>query len=273
VSAPFGCWIDGVPTDRLRVPDRGLEFGDGLYETMAAVAGRVRLLERHLVRLAHGCERLGIKPPEPSLLRAEIAAAAAVPGAAVVKLVLTRGAGGHGYAPAPRLAATRVLTASGLRARPAEWWHAGVVVRRCDLRLGDQPALAGLKHLNRLEQVLARAEWTDPAIAEGLLLDVHGRMVCGTMTNVFAVFDGVAVTPRLDRCGVAGVMRGALLDALPRAGVPVAEREVRPADLAGASEVFLTNALIGAWPVREFEGVTFAPGTVVRHAQALVTEW
>lgn len=273
MSAVLASWVDGIAGASLRLPDRGLEFGDGLYETMAVVNGRVRLLERHLARLAHGCERLGIRMPDAARLRAEIADAARVPGAHVLKLVVTRGAGGHGYAPSATGPATRVLTASAARERPAEWWTAGVVARRCALRLGDQPALAGLKHLNRLEQVLARAEWSDPSIAEGLLLDVHGRVVCGTMTNVFAVFDGVAVTPDLDRAGVAGVMRAALLEALPRAGVAVAVRDVHAEELERAAELFVTNALIGAWPVRVLDGRRLDPGPVVRRAQALLAEW
>jgi 4-amino-4-deoxychorismate lyase len=273
MSATLACWIDGRETDRLRVPDRGLEFGDGLYETIAVVHGRARLLERHLARLRRGCERLGIAPPEADILRDEVEAAARTPGAGVVKLVVTRGAGGHGYAPARDALPTRVVLASAARVRPTDWAEVGVAVRFCALRLGTQPALAGLKHLNRLEQVLARAEWTDPAIAEGLLLDVHGHVVCGTMTNVFAVLDGVAVTPRLDRCGVAGVMRAALLEALPGAGVPVAERDLTPDELGRSSEVFLTNALIGAWPVRELDGRGYAPGSVVRRAQAFAAEW
>lgn len=273
MSGVLACWVDGVASAHLRVPDRGLEYGDGLYETMAVVHDRVRLLDRHLARLAHGCERLGMPMPDAATLRTEIAAAAHVHDAGVVKLVVTRGAGGHGYAPLPGAAPTRIVIASATRPRPAEWWSDGVKLRRCALQLGAQPVLAGLKHLNRLEQVLARAEWQDPGIADGLLLDVHDHVVCGTMTNVFAVLDGVAVTPALDQAGVAGVMRAALLDALPRVGAPVAVRALRWEELAQASEVFVTNALIGAWPVRDLDGRRFAPGPVVRRAQALVAEW
>jgi 4-amino-4-deoxychorismate lyase len=266
-------WIDGARQAASTTLDRGLEFGDGLFETMAVHGGRVRLLDRHLERLYAGAARLGIAAPADATLREEIARAAAEPGCGVLKLIVTRGAGGHGYraesGPAPR----RWLAALSPRTRPASWPQAGVVARICATRLAEQPLLAGLKHLNRLEQVLARREWSDPEVAEGLMLDVHGRLVCGTMSNVFLVVNGTVVTPLLARCGVAGVMRAAVLAALRAAGSAVAERDVDLAEVAAASEVFLSNALIGAWPVRRLEAWQGAPGPVVRRVQAWVEAW
>lgn len=265
-------WIDGRPVAGAAPLDRGLEFGDGLFETIAVVAGRPRLVERHLARLAAGCGRLGIAPPDAAALAGEVAAAAAVPDAGLVKVVVTRGTGGTGYA-AVATPPRRYVLAAAARARPAAWWTDGVAVRRCALRLSEQPALAGLKHLNRLEQVLARREWADPAIAEGLLSDSHGRVVCGTMTNVFLAIGPRLVTPAVTRCGVAGVMRGAVLDALAGEGAAVEVRDVAWDEVAGASEAFLTNALVGAWPVRALDGRSLAPGPWARRVQALVAGW
>jgi 4-amino-4-deoxychorismate lyase len=121
--------------------------------------------------------------------------------------------------------------------------------------------------------VLARREWQDPAIAEGLMLDVHGRLVCGTMTNVFIVQGTEIVTPALTRCGVAGVIRGALIEAFRAAGLPVTERDLEPRELAAAAEVFLTNALIGVWPVKAIDDLHFTPGPIARRAQAWVATW
>jgi len=266
-------WIDGARQGARATLDRGLEFGDGLFETMAVRAGRVRLLDRHVERLYAGAARLAITAPAEATLREEITRAAAEPGCGVLKLILTRGAGGQGYRADPGLAPRRWLAALPPRARPAGWPEEGVVARLCATRLAEQPLLAGLKHLNRLEQVLARREWSDPEIAEGLMRDVHGRLVCGTMSNVFLVVNGTVVTPQLARCGVAGVMRGAVLAALRAAGVSVEERDVDAAESAAASEVFLTNALIGAWPVRRLEAWQRAPGPVVRRVQALIEGW
>jgi len=266
-------WLDGARQAPGATLDRGLEFGDGLFETMAVRDGRVRLLDRHIGRLQAGAARLGFPAPAEATLRAEIAGAAAEPGCGALKLILTRGTGGHGYRADPELAPRRWLAALPPRARPANWPEAGVVARLCATRLAEQPLLAGLKHLNRLEQVLARREWSDPEVAEGLMLDVHGRLVCGTMSNVFLVVNGTVVTPQLSRCGVAGVVRAALLAALRAAGDRVEERDVDVAEIAAASEVFLTNALIGAWPVRRLETWQHAPGPVVRRIRALIEGW
>ena len=268
-------WIDGE-RQAARAPatlDRGLEFGDGLFETMAVRGGRVRLLERHLARLYAGVARLGIAAPDADVLREELSRAAAEPGCVVLKLIVTRGAGGHGYRADPGLAPRRWLAALPARTRPASWAEAGVAVRLCATRLAEQPLLAGLKHLNRLEQVLARREWSDPEVSEGLMCDVHGRLVCGTMSNVFLVTNGTVVTPQLQRCGVAGVMRAAVLAALRSAGSAAEERDVEVAEITATSEVFVTNALIGAWPVRRLDGWQRAAGPVVRRVQAWIEGW
>jgi 4-amino-4-deoxychorismate lyase len=262
-------WIDGREAPPGTPLDRGLEYGDGLFETIALLDGRLRLLERHLARLALGCERLAL--PAPGLqLREELLAVARAGGTGTLKLIVTRGAGGAGYRSEPSSPARRTLALLPPRVRPVAWARDGVRVRLCALRLAEQPRLAGLKHLNRLEQVLARAEWTDPDIAEGLMLDVQGRLVCGTMTNVFLRFGTELVTPMLARAGVAGVMRAAVTEALARAGVVVRERDVAAAELARADELFLTNALIGAWPVCRIGERELAPGPVARQVQALV---
>jgi 4-amino-4-deoxychorismate lyase len=267
-------WLDGTPLEGRAALDRGLEFGDGLFETLAVRDNRPRLLARHLARLARGCERLGIAAPDPAQLKSEINRAARIPGVGVLKLILTRGEGGHGYAPDPLAAPRRWLAALSPRARPARNAIDGVAVRTLETRLAEQPLLAGLKHLNRLEQVLARRELAAAGHAgEGLLLDTTGRVVCGTMSNVYAVLDGRIVTPALGRAGVEGVVRAALLEAWRDAGSEVEVRDLLPEELTGASELFLSNALIGIWPIASLDGRVYAPGPVARRAGAWVESW
>jgi 4-amino-4-deoxychorismate lyase len=266
-------WLDGAPLEGPVGLDRGLEFGDGLFETIAVRDNRARLLARHLARLAEGCERLGLARQDPAQLKAEITRAARIPGVGVLKLILTRGAGGRGYLADPGAPVRRWLAALSPRARPARYAIEGVAMRTLATRLAEQPLLAGLKHLNRLEQVLARRELVDPAIGEGLMLDVSGRVVCGTMSNVYAVIEERIVTPSLGRAGVAGVVRAALLDAWRAEGVEVEIRDLQPAELAAASELFLSNALIGIWPVADLDGRRYAPGPVARRAGAWVESW
>ncbi len=262
--------IDGQPQTSIDVRNRGLQYGDGLFETMAVVDGAVRRLQAHLARLRRGCECLGIALPESVLLETEIAALATGRAQAVLKLIVTRGDGGRGYAPPMHASPRRILWLDEWPRHPPHWAQQGVAVRFCRTVLGDQPQLAGIKHLNRLPQVLARSEWTpgEGAAAEGLMLDTHGHVVGGTMSNVFVAKEGRMLTPRLDRCGVAGTMRGAVLEAAAQAGVSCEETTLTRAALLAADEIFLTNALIGIWPVQRVEDQPFTPGPLTRLMQS-----
>jgi 4-amino-4-deoxychorismate lyase len=243
--------------------DRGLAYGDGLFETMAAANGSIRWLDRHLERLAHGCARLAIPPPDASEIREEIRAHCPRSGRAVVKLIVTRGSGARGYGPPPRSFPTRILAISAWPSYPAENYSAGIRVRVCELRLAETPLLAGLKHLCRLEQVLAELEIGDRA-QQGLLLDRGGRVVGGTRSNVFAVRDGRLLTPALDRCGIRGVMRRVVLETAAAAGLAAEECDLTLGDLYSASELFMTNSLFGIWPVARLDERPFQPGPVAR---------
>lgn len=224
---------------------RGFAYGDGVFETLRVVDGRVPWWPAHRDRLAGGAARLGFAPPSPARLDTELATLAHEIGGGVIKLVLTRGSGGRGYAPAQDAAPLWTLSSHPLPPAPRV---PGLVVRWCDLRLAAQPALAGLKHCNRLEQVLARAEWRDADIDEGLLRDAEGHVVCATAANVFVLRDGVWWTPPVDRCGVAGVCRGWALNAL---SARVAQLGVD--DVAAADAVFLCNAVRGILPVARLD--------------------
>ena len=260
--------IDGRADGMLAPLERGLHYGDGLFETIACLEGRPRLLGRHLERLAHGCERLGIGFPGREALGREILAVAGEAQRAVVKVLLTRGAAvARGYAVAGSERPTRVTLRYRWESEDPALARDGVRVRIAQLRLGENAHLAGLKHLNRLEQVEARREWSDPGIAEALMFSSSGRLVSGVMSNVFLVEAGRVRTPRLDRCGVAGIMRAAVLRAAARLGIAVEEAALEAGDLARAHEIFLTSALIGVRPVRELAGRAVAPGPVTRALQ------
>lgn len=266
----IACWINGVAGAGVDPTDRGLQYGDGLFETMRVVDGRIRLIDRHLARLRLGCERLSIAPVSGQALRAELDEAAALPGAGVIKLIVTRGAGGRGYRAAAASATNRIVIAYPSPVYAPHCAEHGVALRYCDTVLSTQAALAGLKHLNRLEQVLARNEWADAPPEEGLMLDCAGRVVCGTMTNLFAVIDAGLRTPDVSRCGVAGTMRATVIEAATAAGMPCAIGDLTPGDLGAASELFVTNALIGAWPVATLAGRRYGPGPAVRRVQGWI---
>ncbi|MBP7418126.1 MAG: aminodeoxychorismate lyase [Xanthomonadales bacterium] len=262
MNAPGRCLVDGIATDRVGADDRGLAYGDGVFETMRWRAGALPLWPRHRERLALGCERLRIAMPDLALCEREVALAAAGMDEAVVKLIVTRGGGARGYVAARGAAVTRVVRALPSPAVEESDYRDGVALRWCATPLGINPALAGVKHLNRLEQVMARAEWDDPAIAEGLCRDVEGRVVCATAANLFACIDGRWVTPAVTRCGVAGVMRGLILDRAAAAAIEV--RDMLPAEIERATEVFLCNSVRGVLPVRRIAGCEYAIGAATR---------
>ena len=233
-------WINGRRGTVLDCRDRGLQYGDGLFETMLVRRRRIRLLELHLERLAEGCRRLGLAIPAGGIEREVVRRARQCP-EGVLKLILTRGRGARGYRPSGDERFTRVVSLSPLpaeRARP-------VRVRLCRTRLGINPDLAGLKTLNRLESVMARAEWRDERIWEGLMRDVEGNVVCGTMSNVFLRRGSTLMTPALDRCGVAGVMRRWVVKQAADLRLRVWQGRLPVEAFRDAEEVFMTNAVAG----------------------------
>lgn len=262
-------WVDGQPASQLALLDRGLAYGDGLFETLSVTHGVPRLLPRHLARLQVGAMRLGISLDLP-LLTAELSAFCSELGNGVAKLIMTRGEGLRGYAPPVKSQPRRILLGSPSPSYPAENAEDGVRLFPCSTRLAEQPALASLKHLNRLEQVLARAEWQDLAYAEGLMCDSSGRVIEGVYSNLFLVVSGRLLTADLSRCGVAGVMRAELLEQAAVLGIDVQVRDVSMDELLKADEVFLCNSLYGIWPVRELQGHDWPVGPLTRKLQASI---
>lgn len=244
-------WINGRRGTVIDCRDRGLQYGDGLFETMLVRRRRIRLLELHLERLIEGCRRLGLTVPAARIER-ELVLRARQGGEGVLKLILTRGKGARGYRPAGDERCTRVLSLGPLPAVPAV--GRPVRVRLCRTRLGINPDLAGLKTLNRLESVMARTEWRDERVWEGLIRDVEGSVVCGTMSNVFLRRGSTLMTPALDRCGVAGVMRRWVLEQARGLRLRVWEGRLPLEAFGDAEEVFMSNAVAGVVPVGLIQG-------------------
>lgn len=255
-DAPVDAAIDSVLAG-----GRGLAYGDGVFETMRAAGGVIPWWPAHRARLARGAARLGIAMPPDDALDAALRDLLSAHPDAVVKLVLTRGSGGRGYAPPADAPPVWLLSASALPPSPRV---GGLVLRWCELRLAAQPALAGIKHCNRLEQVLARAEWRDEGIDEGLLCDGDGDVVCATAANLFVLRDDRWWTPPVDRCGVAGVCRGWALAALD-----ATECRLTPGDVLSSQALVLCNAVRGILPVARLGGHAWSPhpavGEVLRH--------
>lgn len=234
--------VNGEPAGTVAANDRGLAFGDGLFETVLVHDGRPVLLDAHLRRLALGCTKLDISLDE-NLVRRDIDKIFSIfkPQNAVLKLLYTRGAGGRGYRPAA-LDPTRIVSLHPSPPAPPPAINAFV----CRQRLALQPALAGIKHLNRLEQILASREWPDDDHHEGLMLSTLGAAIEGTRSNLFVALQDRWLTPDLSECGIDGVMRTHLLQCWQgKAEVTRLGLE----EVLAADELLFCNSVTGIMPV------------------------
>jgi 4-amino-4-deoxychorismate lyase len=248
---PRVSYIDGR-SGRVDPMDRGLAYGDGLFETMVAENGMIRWLDYHFDRLLLGCGRLEIAPPDLDSLRRELDSHVPSTGRATVKLILTRGSGRRGYAPQADPGTTIIIMTSD--ASSAEPMHTPVAANVLELRLGTNEKLAGIKHLCRLEQVLAQLELQRCGFEEGVMLDTNGLVVGCTSANLFAVFGSELRTPKLLSAGVNGVMRRVVLETCARIGLMAEETEMDQRALLSADELFLTNAVVGLRSIRSIDG-------------------
>lgn len=248
--------VDGAPRGQLDPRDRGFAYGDGVFRTLRVKKGTPLWWRDHWEKLAHDCAALGLACPAEGAVYDEVRQAAG--DEAAVKIVVTRGVGARGYAPGPSGHETRVVIASPLPAHAVDGAR-DVRARWCQLRLSAQPRLAGIKHLNRLENVLARGEWDDPEIVEGLLCDRDGAVIGGVMSNVFWASAGELFTPDLDACGVAGVARTRLLRAAARRGIRTRVERAPAAVILAADEVMICNSLIGVRRVARLDEATWTP--------------
>lgn len=245
--------VDAVPAD-----DRGLAYGDGLFETMRAHHGELPWWRAHWTRLSLGAQRLGLALPDPGQVREEaLSLLGGAGGDGVLKLQVTRGGGGRGYAPPEQALPSWIVSHHALPV-PLP----GLRLHWCETRLAVQPALAGLKHCNRLEQVLARRECASAGADEGLMRDTDGDVVSAASANLFVLRAGQWSTPPVDRCGVAGVCRGHLLPALRAREARLSVRDIDAADT-----LFLCNAVRGILAVARVGARAFDPHPAIGEAR------
>ena len=244
--------VNGAPSEFVPASDRGFSYGDGVFRTLRARKGEPLHWALHYAKLREDCTALNIPCPESVLLLREVRAATAAESDAAVRITITRGSGTRGYLPPTSCAPLRVISAT--RYTPRAVPPGGAALHLCRLRLAHQPALAGIKHLNRLENVLARAEWNDPQIHEGLLLDQDANVIGGTMSNVFVREEDALLTPLLTRCGVAGVTRTRVMALAAKLGITCRTDHLPLERVLSAHEIFVVNSLIGAWPVARLGG-------------------
>ncbi len=256
--------INGRAAEELPLADRAIHYGDGLFETIAVRQGVALCWDAHMRRLEEGCRRLNIPLPESERLLEEAEQLIAGQQRAVIKIIISRGNGGRGYEPPQPCTPVRIMARYPWPDYPASLYKEGLACTLSGVRLGRAPLLAGLKHLNRLEQVLGRDDVSRRGYREGLMQDIAGNVVEGTMSNLFLISGDRLVTPSLEYCGVAGIVRRFILERADAWGLQAVITELGPAELEQAGEVFVCNSVLGVCPVSRVDDMRWPPGDKTR---------
>lgn len=262
-------WINGTRQKTVSAFDRGLAYGDGLFATMRCTKDGVLFLDAHLARLTQSANRLGIEWQSSIELEYLITSLVqqehkAFNGDFCLKLLLSRGVGGRGYQPPEKAATTEIISLHSIPTHYRRWQSAGIALQTSHMRLALQTRLAGMKHLNRLEQVLIKAQTLDEGFDDWLVLDTQDTIIESSMANLFLIKNSQVVTPSLHLSGVAGVMREQLIYWFIEAGFNVDIRPVAYTELDQFEQVLLSNSLFGVVGVNRIDQLAFSPSELTQ---------
>ena len=250
--------INGSFNQTISPFDRGFAYGDGVFRTIKMVGGIPEHWPQHYQKLVADCAAINIVCPSAELLMSDLSQLFLgdienIDLTAVAKIIITRGEGNRGYTPPAITAPMRVVLKSALPDYPKSRFELGVHLTVCDTHLAAQPLLAGVKTLNRLENVLARMEWSSPDIAEGIMLDAQGNVIECTAANIFARFSNTLITPSLEQCGIAGITRQRIVELASKLTLKTSIETFDLDTLLTADEVIICSSLYGAWQVRSIQ--------------------
>ncbi len=263
--------VNGKASQSIDIFDRGLLYGDGVFETILVQNHRIPLWSRHIERLESSCQHLNIECPDSSLLLSEARGLLKGCVDAVLRITVTRGTGKRGYRPSKKASPSRIISVLPHEQSVFLKERDAVILRLCETRLGNH-ALAGLKHMNRLEQVIAQSEWSeDDGFDEGVMLNNNDDVIECTMSNIFLIKNKNILTPNLNDCGVKGVMRQCVIDSVQNNNMSVLEKPLSLTELRQADEVLITNSVMGIRPVKCFQQNSWpTPGKMTQAILALV---
>lgn len=264
----------GVKIESISISDRAVQYGDGVFETIAIRDSRPRFWDLHMQRLRHACTRMRLTMPADNILERDLETALARTSIntsfCTVKIILSAGTGQRGYRRPPAANTNTLMGVYEGAPLSRRTYQGGVATLLCTTIISSQPKLAGIKSLNRLDQIIARAEWDTDEFFEGLMHDTEDRLICGTMTNMFVVQDNRIATPALNRAGVAGVMRQLVINLLAKNDIECDETDICVSDLSGVDEVFISNTQIGVVPVRRCGELQWPVGEATRSVMAML---
>ena len=242
-------WVNGLPQTHVSLGDRSFQYGDGCFTTIKTKYGQLEHWQAHIERMEACLKTLQIPFPDWNTVFDWAMLAVLNDEAAGIKIHISRGCGGRGYSPSGIDGPVVTISNFVFPSHYALWQENGVQLGICETRLGIQPLLAGHKHNNRIEQVLAKAEIDGTEFADAVTLNVQNHVIETTMANLFWVNDKRVYTPDLSLSGVAGVMRRKVLEFLQAEGYPVKVAQFTLTDLLDAEEVWMCNSLLGVAPV------------------------
>ena len=263
--------VNGQHADTISIEDRGLLYGDGVFETILCDQGKPVLFDLHMRRLQRGCERLMLVEQDINTLQSEVMQVAQNDDC-VIKVIITRGVRSRGYRfdPADK-AHTRIVYRSPIPQIPKSYYQQGISLALSAYHLPKNEVLAGIKHLNRLDQVLACRDWNSE-FSENLMLDQDGYVIEGTMCNIFIETDGVLKTPALNQTGIEGVMREWLINCSQKLSIECQQQNIKLTELDKADAVFMCNSVMGIWPVAKFQNNVYSISKITRRLMRLLND-
>ena len=253
--------------------DRGFAYGDGVFRTLVMRNGVPESWPQHYQKLVADCAAINIVCPSAELLMSDLQQLFLIDAqrdekSSVAKIIITRGEGNRGYTPPAITAPMRVVTKSVMPEYPETRFTDGVNLTVCETRLAAQPLLAGIKSLNRLENVLARMEWNSTDIADGIFLDANGNVIECTAANIFARFGDTLITPNLTQCGVAGITRQRIIDLAHTIPLKISIETFGLENLFTADEIIICSSLYGAWQVKNIQEKLIKTGALAANIRA-----
>ena len=245
--------INGKLTNKISVEDRAVQYGDGVFETIAVKENLLEFWKEHYQRLSKGCKVLKIKCPPEVFLKKEISKflKKIKKKKFILKIIISRGIGGRGYNPPKKAKSTRILGAYNWPNYPEKNFKKGIKIDICKTKLAMQPHLSEIKHLNRLEQIIARSEWQSKNISESIMLDFNENVIEGTMSNIFGVKKNVFYTPDIKFSGIKGIMRNKILKLLKTKKEKYKVKKITLKELLNFEEIFICNSIFGIWSVTQ----------------------
>ncbi|KZZ62867.1 hypothetical protein A3762_01960 [Oleiphilus sp. HI0125] len=272
--------LEEESTSPLSLSNRGLAYGDGIFETIRVVQAKVPLLDYHRARFLRGVEVLSLGSSLELLETFDDQLENAVRQLqlhghenGLVKLIATRKEGGRGYAPIEPSSVDLFIQVFELPHYQESYYSSGIELALCSHRLSEQPMLAGIKHLNRLDQVMGARELN--GAPEGVMLDQKNHVIEGTKSNLIALIDGTFYTPELSVCGIRGTLLSALLAGELEefdGSFAIQERQMTLDDLHQADALLMINSVFGVWPVSQFQQSKYAPSTQVNKMMSAVKQ-